>query len=305
MRNFFVDIFRIYPHYKWTKMEENIFSHSVKELIEARSSWRSYDPRPLEEPLRQNILEYLAAKTGGPFSHKTRFQFVEEDKPSLEEPVRLGTYGFVKGARSFIVGAVQSGPRQWEDYGYVLEEIILKMTDLGLGTCWLGGTFKRSEFGKAVGVSKDEIIPAVTPVGYRTEGRSMRDRVIRWGAKSHSRKLWETFFFDKEFWIPMSRDDAGDYAEVFKMIRLAPSASNKQPWRVVRLGGNLHLYLQRTPNYSGFSDTSDLQRVDMGIAMCHLELTARESGLAGRWDNDPPEIAPPKHAEYIVTWHPL
>jgi nitroreductase len=284
-------------------MRDNNFSRPVTDLIEARSSWRSYDLQPLEEGLRQKIQEYLAEKTRGPFGHKTRFLLIETDKTSLELPVRLGTYGFVKNARSFIAGAVTSGPRHWEDYGYQLEEIILKMTDLGLGTCWLGGTFKRGEFGKILGVLKDEIIPAVTPVGYRTEGRSMRDRVIRWGAKSHSRKPWETFFFDKDFGTPLTVSEAGEYAHVLEMIRLAPSASNKQPWRFVRLGGDLHLYLQRTPNYSGFGHSLDLQRVDIGIAMCHLELSAREAGLAGRWESDPPEISLPKHAEYIVTWH--
>jgi nitroreductase len=283
-------------------MKKKKFGHPVTELIKARSSWRSYDPQALEEGLRQEIREYLADKTRGPFGHNTRFQLIERDEPSLIEPVRLGTYGFVKNARGFIAGAVKSGPRHWEDYGYVLEEIILKMTDLGLGTCWLGGTFKRGEFGKAMGLLKDEIIPAITPVGYRTEGRSMRDRVIRWGAKSHSRKSWEIFFFDKELGIPLTVEGAGEYADVLEMIRLAPSASNKQPWRIVKQSGDLHLFLQRTPNYSGFSHSLDLQRVDMGIAMCHLELTARESELDGRWENDPPKIALSKHAEYIVTW---
>lgn len=283
-------------------MKENNFTHTVKELIQARSSWRSYDPRALEEGLRQEIRDYLAEKKRGPFGHKTRFLLIEGNEPSLEDPVRLGTYGFVRNARSFIAGAIKSGPKQWEDYGYQLEEIILKMTDLGLGTCWLGGTFKRGEFGKAIGVLEEEVIPAITPVGYRAASRSIRDRVIRWGAKSHSRQPWETFNFEGDFETPLTVEGAGEYSNVLEMIRIAPSASNRQPWRIVRQSGDLHLYLQRTPNYSGFNRSSDLQRVDMGIAMCHLELTARESGLAGRWDNDPPEIAPPKHAEYIVTW---
>jgi nitroreductase len=91
------------------------------------------------------------------------------------------------------------------------------------------------------------------------------------------------------------------------MVRLGPSASNKQPWRFVRQASAWHLYLHRTPGYgkgiSSLSATADLQRVDMGIAMSHFALTARESGLEGGWHVDDPGIAPPdEHIEYVATW---
>ena len=94
-------------------------------------------------------------------------------------------------------------------------------------------------------------------------------------------------------------------------MRLAPSASNKQPWRIVRRrkGEAWELRLQRTPGYGKGSLTfrllrlADLQRVDMGIAMCHFELAAREAGLPGRWV---PGRASPGVAgavpEHVVTW---
>ena len=48
---------------------------------------------------------------------------------------------------------------------------------------------------------------------------------------------------------------------------------------------------------------ADLQRVDMGIAMCHFELVARERGLAGSWVvRDPGIPLPGKDTEYTVTW---
>jgi hypothetical protein len=48
---------------------------------------------------------------------------------------------------------------------------------------------------------------------------------------------------------------------------------------------------------------ADIQRIDMGIAMCHFELTASEAGLRGKWAVDPPAVAPPDQAtEYIVSW---
>jgi hypothetical protein len=46
---------------------------------------------------------------------------------------------------------------------------------------------------------------------------------------------------------------------------------------------------------------ADLQRVDLGIAMCHFELTARSIGLPGAWAQDRPSIAADGR-EYVATW---
>jgi len=93
------------------------------------------------------------------------------------------------------------------------------------------------------------------------------------------------------------------------MVRLGPSASNRQPWRLVRAAGGdgYHLFIRRTRAYKGLFSArgQDLQRLDMGIAMCHFELTAREAGLAGRWAVPPaaPDIgALPERTEYIASW---
>ena len=48
---------------------------------------------------------------------------------------------------------------------------------------------------------------------------------------------------------------------------------------------------------------SDLQRVDMGIAMCHFELSVNETGQKGSWMIKDPGIKNlPGETEYITTW---
>lgn len=284
------------------RRDKAAFSRPVTTIIQSRSSWRSFRSRPLEPELRNRIVEFIRGLTQGPFGQPTRFQLIEKDDPAVFDNTSLGTYGFIKNARNFIAGAVETGAHHWEDYGYNLEKIILKMTDLGLGTCWLGGTFRRSEFATLLKIRENEVIPAVTPVGYGTNRRSIRDRIIRRSAKSRTRKPWERLFFDTRFTEPLAEAAAGVYAAALEMVRLAPSASNRQPWRVVKDGDNFHLYLKRSRNYSEMVKAADLQRVDMGIAMCHFELTVRETGLSGRWVACPPEIELPELTEYTISW---
>jgi hypothetical protein len=71
----------------------------------------------------------------------------------------------------------------------------------------------------------------------------------------------------------------------------------------------LPCYLHRTPGYghgtlvSTLLRLADLQRVDMGIAMCHFELAARESGVEGSWILDAPGIQTSEaRTEYVASW---
>jgi hypothetical protein len=283
-------------------MNNESYSNSIIDLIKARTSWRSFTSESLGQTVQDNILEFLLRQHTGPLNSRVRFELIKKDSAGLMENNRLHTYGFVKNAGNFIVGAVKISDNHWIDYGYLLEKIILKMTDLGLGTCWLGGTFSRSEFGNVIELRKDEVIPAVTPVGFVTDKRSLRDNIIRWGAKSKNRNSRSTLFFMDHFGKHLPYDPTSNYETVLDMVRFGPSASNRQPWRIVKIENNYHLYVQRTKKYLTLTRETDLQLVDMGIAVCHFELTANELGLKGHWIVNDPKIPVPDLAEYIITW---
>lgn len=284
------------------------YSKPVTEIIKQRSSWRSYRDQPLAENIKKQLEEFMIANNAAPFGSSARFSLVAA-KPGDSETLKgLGTYGFIKGARAFIAGAVKHSEKNLEDYGYLMEQIILFATALGLGTCWLGGSFNKSNFSKKIGATGDELVPAVSPVGYITEKRGVIDRLVRWGAGSKMRYPWETLFFHTNFDTPLTALVAGAYATSLEMVRLAPSASNKQPWRIVKELEKpiFHFYLQRSQGYQKSGEkfnTADLQRLDMGIAMCHFELSAQEMNLRGQWKIMPPaHLLLPERTEYIVSW---
>ncbi len=188
-----------------------------------------------------------------------------------------------------------------------MERIVLFATDLGLGTCWVGGIFTRSGFSRRIGTKGGETIPAVVPTGYIADEGGSGDPIRRL-AGSNQRLPWEALFFDARWGVPLLPEAAGAYAEALEMVRLGPSASNKQPWRIVREGDRWHFYLQRTPRYAAVGlgkliKVADIQRIDLGIAMCHFELTAAELGLAGQWQiRDPGLEVPGDLTAYTASW---
>jgi len=284
-----------------------LYSRPITEIIRQRFSCRRYFEKPIAEDMRQRLADFLSSNGTGPLGTPVRLKLVaatEEDRNALKG---LGTYGIIRGAMGFIVGAVRHSKKNLEDYGYLMERAILFATDTELGTCWLGGTFTRSRFAKKIAAAGGEIVPAVTSIGYIAEMDKFEGKMRRL-AGAQNRQPWENLFFEKRFGVPLSHNDAEAYGVPLEMVRLGPSASNKQPWRIIKDGDILHFYLHRTKGYGNsltfkFLRLADLQRVDMGIAMNHFELTASETGLKGKWIVREPQIKKPDSlTEYTVSW---
>jgi nitroreductase len=277
--------------------------NTILDVIAGRVSHRTFEPMPLRSDLRRALGEALALLPAPPFGAQVRIAVADVAAGGVSE--RLGTYGVVRGARHFLVGCVGPGTRDLEDFGFVFEAALLHATDLGLGTCWIGGTFSQADFTRVARPTGGERIPAVSPVGVPLEKRSLVDSALVFFAGSRKRKPWTELFFDGDRQHPMTEAAAGPYARVLAAVRAAPSASNRQPWRIVRsrADGRWHLGLQRTPGYYKLTPC-DLQRVDMGIAMCHFALAAEACGLPGRWVSDPGAGTHLGGWEYTASWFP-
>ncbi|HZK55605.1 MAG TPA: nitroreductase family protein [Desulfosporosinus sp.] len=280
---------------------EQLFGMPMTEIIKQRRSVRTYIAQPLPPEIKEKLREFFSSLKG-PFGRKVRVNLIETELARLKSKATLGTYGVIKGASTYLVALVEKSDHDLENYGYSLEKVILYATSMGLGTCWLGGTFKKSEFSKAIEQKDQEILPCISPIGYSSSNTRLLDSAMRFVAGSKNRKKWDELFFSYDFKHHLSESAAGKYLAPLEMLRLAPSASNKQPWRIVKDGVTSHFYLQHTKGYAKLL-ANDLQRVDMGIAMCHFEMTANELGIEGKWVvSDPGNINIPQDTEYIVSW---
>ena len=265
----------------------------MKEAIEQRTSVRTYQKLPLSEEDMNTVKTILSdvEKKKGPFGNQARF-FTKSN--SVEGGKTLGTYGFIKHAPYFIGGVIENSFKGMVDFGFLFEEIILRLTMKGFGTVWLGGTFKREHFNFDADVKKGEVIPAISPVGY-SEERSMRERVLRGYTKAKTRKPFDELFFTPSL---DGLDNDHMLYPYLELLRKAPSASNKQPWRAVVEDNNIHLYLNRTSGYAKHLPT-DIQAIDMGIALSHLYLSIREDGQTPEFFNEKPMDL--EDSEYVLS----
>lgn len=275
-----------------------MFSKKISDSIKNRISVRSFNGKPIDNSSIEKLSDFIKIKNK---IYENRFRFLIVKKEMVETKEKLGTYGSIGGTDTFIAGVSKKDEKNIETYGYAFEEIILYGTELGLGTCWLGVAFNHKDFSAKVKLAEDEILPVVTPLGYKNVKRRFIDCLIRKIIKSDNRVGRDKIFFENTFGNTLTSEKAGKYKLPLEMLRLAPSAGNKQPWRILSADHCFHFFLDRDPGYTKSVRAYEIQRLDMGIAMCHFELTSKENGLKGEWVYSNPDIGS-SGLEYIVTW---
>ena len=261
---------------------------SIIESIKQRRSVRSYNGEPLSKIDKDSILSFIA-ELKAPFGINVRIKLIHGH--TRDKRVKLGTYGWISNASDFLVLIYEQGPLAEESAAYVFEELVLYCTKLGLGTCWLGGSFSKKDFANQIDLKPNEKLRIVSPVGYAGSKQNFVEKYIVRAEKHHaSRKPFGTHFFYKNTGTPLTEELAGVYAQPLEMVRLAPSANNKQPWRVILDESTLHFY--KTFSF-GFD------AIDLGIALCHFEKTCQELNIPGHFVA---LDAPQKGMKYSVSW---
>ena len=252
-----------------------------------RKSVRTYDGRPLEEATVQK-LKTFAAGAENPFGIPVTFVFLDAKAKGLSSPV-------LTGEPLYVAGKVPKVPYGDVACGFSMEALLLYAWSLGVGSVWIGGTMKRELFAAAAELGAGERMPCVSPLGYPAAKRSLREAIMRRGVDADSRLPREKLFFQENFDTPLSTAD-----DLLELVRWAPSAVNTQPWRVILRNGTYHFYLTHDRGY--VSDAvGDMQKIDLGIALCHFVLGAREKGLSPAVDVSDPAIAAPDGVEYIAS----
>ena len=260
--------------------------------IMGRKSVRSFDGRPVSAEDRERLEQYIRS-IRNPFDIPVRFVLLDAKQHGLSSPV-------LSGETLFVAGKVDKVPYSDVAFGYSFEKLVLYAWSLGIGTTWIGGTMKRELFEQAADLSEGEMMPCVSPLGYPAKRRSIRETMMRKGVRADSRLPAEKLFFDGAWDAALPSEKRTADAGLIEMVRWAPSAVNKQPWRVIVTDGGYHFYEKRDKGYAG-EKTGDLQKIDVGIALCHFAMGLEEMRAEHEISISDPGIAVPDGVEYIAT----
>jgi len=262
----------------------------LMEKIKGRKSVRTFDGKALSDAHHQALEEYVK-EVPNPFGIPVEFVLLDAKEQGLSSPV-------LSGEKLYVAGKVEKKPYADVAFGYSFEKLVLYAWSLGIGTVWIGGTMKRELFEKAAGLTSGQMMPCVSPIGYPAVKKSLKETMMRKGVGADSRISGDKLFFEEAWGQPLEPD--ATMAEVLEMVRWAPSAVNKQPWRIVHKDGAYHFYEKKDRGYQGDA-TGDLQKIDVGIALCHFIMGLEDQGKKAEVKIQDPGIKIPADAEYIVS----
>ena len=262
------------------------------QLIKTRRSVRTFAENALQPAQAQAVFNYLQT-VQNPYGLPVTWKLLSAKADGLSSPVIVGT-------DVWIAGKMRQIPHAEEAFGYSFEAGVLYAWSLGIGTTWIAGTMDRAAFEKAIDLQPGEVMPCVSPLGIPAKKMSLRESLMRKGIRADSRLAFSDLFFDGSFDRPLAPQKAGALARPLELVRLAPSAVNKQPWRAVVADGTVHFYEKHSKGYTDKTGW-DLQKVDVGIALCHFAMGLAEQGRAMTLSFADPALTPPADTEYVAS----
>ena len=210
----------------------------VKEVIKNRHSVRQYKDTPIGEEIRSRLDE-LAKKANE--ESGLNIQVIYDDPDCFNS--LLAHYGKFKNVNNYIAIVGDKKLENMEELGgYYGQMLVLHAQDMGLNTCWVGGTYGKGKC--KADKAKGEKIVCVIALGYGDEE----------GVKHKSKSV------DKLCNVP-EKDMPTWFKNGMVAAMMAPTALNQQKFFVTLNDDDVIITAQKGP----------FSKVDLGIVKYNFE----------------------------------
>lgn len=270
---------------------------NIIETIKRRISTRTFNQVALKPTDKKDLESFIIENSKGLGNEVINFRIIE--KNDGDKQMKLD-YGMIKGHNAYILGTSKSTVASRVNYGYLMEKVVLKATEMNMATCWVG-YFDYSYFNE-VSIEDGFDIPGIVIVGYSEGRETYIGKTFRFALNASKRCSWDKLFFNYKLKTPLNPKYVKKYSDSLEMVRLAPSSGNTQPWRVFfdDTTNEFHFFKK---SISKRYELRGLHDIDMGIALSHFELTSLQNGLSGSWHKHTKEnVSTIDDLQYIMTW---
>ncbi len=210
--------------------------------IFTRRSVRKFEDRAVSDEMLTNLRDFISGAT--PLFPQLRTEF------RTVAPAEVKGMFKVK-APHFLAAFSEKGEGSEANVGFMLQQVDLYLSSVGLGSCWQGGP--RLARGSRDASNLEPVI------------------ILAFGVPAVDAKRKDLAEFDRR---PLSElTDIKDQEDILEAARLAPSAVNNQPWRFTGHDEHISVHVARS------TMMDRMNRVSGGIALCHMWLAASHQGM--------------------------
>lgn len=217
----------------------------MKSAIIARRSVRSYTGEPLRESVFEGLAEFISQIR--PLHDSIP---VDVEICSREDFVNDFSRTAMYRANDFVViRSAKTVNGYLQNVGFIGEQIILWLTHIGIGSCWVGMAKPKRQPARGE-------LPYVIAIQF---GRADNAPFRRLPEDSPRMKLHE---------VVMNRISRPEFLKILDAGRLAPSAFNLQPVRFFTQDDSI--YICRKALMIKNKKLDDIQQIDVGAAMANI-----------------------------------
>lgn len=244
---------------------------ALYDAIFRRKSVRKYRMDPLGHDVIEDISRYASSLDLLCPEIDVQFAFAEHGEIVNLLPVKSPHYIliFSEEKDNYLYNA-----------GFLGQQLDLYLSAKGLGSCWLGLARPQEQI-----VTCCDGLDFTIMLGFGEAAEPLhRDNVSQFKRK------------------PMSQICFVEGAEeLLEPVRLAPSAVNRQPWCFYGTPSELHVGREKLSSVR-YPVFNRLNQIDLGIALCHLVLSAEHMGKVVKFEFfDSEKAEPPPGYQYVVT----
>ena len=229
---------------------------TLLQAADARRSRRKYLDRPIAQDMQEKLQAFAReyGEQGG-----LRIELVFDNGTAFAGFRK--SYGLLTGVQHYAGLIAKRGcPIAEEKMGYFGELFMLQAVALGLGTCWVGGSFRRADC--PFDLADDEQLYCTITLGHCAPDDNTRERFIQTITHRRTKQAQD---------MMSAVGDAPDWFHAgMRAMERAPSARNLQPWMFSYKDGTARASLINSRSW-----------VDLGIAKLHFELGA--GGGSWQW----------------------
>jgi hypothetical protein len=248
-----------------------------------RRSVRRYDPEVLDADsmlLVQQIIESVE-----PLVPENDFHVLHRPGMLIDKDFigSMGAYGYIVSPPHALAPCAVGDRFTLVDLGYRVEQIVIGLTRLDLGSCYIGTLGREALVRTRLKLPQGSRCGALLVFGHAATsigGRALNN-LLRSVPKGNARIPENQIFFKDSFDEPCEAPE--QLRPLITAGRSAPSAINAQPWLFLWRDTQLHLFVKRENSKYGRGAGQDYRFYDGGICMANISLAMQALDIDGHW----------------------
>lgn len=176
----------------------------------------------------------------------------------------IGSYGKIK-APHYVVVTSDKQEGYLENSGFAIESIVLYLTDMGIGTCFVGSGINKQLLESTVQINKNHEVVIIIAFGYPRNEEDMNKKAARYGKRMEISEF--TSGYVTKAW-----------QHILDAFRMAPSPINSQPWRVFINKDSVDIYCINK-NFLLMKNLGEMNLIAIGTALYHLYIAAERMDM--------------------------